>query len=165
VSRDVLEDALSEYPGAIVLITHDRHLIRSIANHIVEVLDGKVTHFPGDYDYYLESRSREAVAPPVSSGPRSSGGPKGKDRRRQEAEARARTKTLRDKIRAIEAELDSVGAELQRLEGVLADPGVYQSDVDVKQVVQEYERAKKRTEALESSWHDATSRLDELGVK
>ena len=161
-SRDALEDALEEYTGAIVLITHDRHLIRSIADRIVEVRPGRVTSFDGGYDYYLERTQPEEAAAGATSEDRDRG-PRmnAKERRRIEAQARARTKDLRDRVTKIERRLAELGAELKRLEAVMADPEVYSSGTDVAALVRDYESAKRRMARLEGEWETAAESLEE----
>ncbi|MGH2749286.1 MAG: ABC-F family ATP-binding cassette domain-containing protein [Actinomycetota bacterium] len=160
-SRDVLEDALTEYSGALVLITHDRHLIRNVADRIVEVVDGKTSVFEGDYDYYLSKRRRVVTEGP--SEPTPNGAPK-KELRRRAAEARTRTKSLRDRVARIEAELDGLSVTLERLEAVMADPELYASGSDVAGLVRDYEGARARVRTLEAEWDDATRALEDAEV-
>ena len=158
-SRDALEDALIDYEGALVLITHDRHLIRSVANRIVEVKAGAVQEFDGDYDYYLGKRQpddADGEARPAPEKPKISR----KEERRIEAEHRARTKRLRDRVRTIEEELDELRAANARIEIVLGDPDAYSSGVDIGETVHEYEVNKRRAELLEEEWTEASTDLE-----
>ena len=164
-SRDVLEDALEEYSGTIVLITHDRHLIRNVAKRIVEVVDGKVTDFIGDYDYYLSKSQRPEVAGdppgerPTEAPPRATG-PKTKEQKREEAKARAATKTLRDKVARLEGQIETLASELTEMEKTFADPEVYMSGVDVGELTKRYEAGKRRRHALEEAWGEALEALE-----
>jgi ATP-binding cassette subfamily F protein 3 len=158
-SRDALEDALIDYEGALVLITHDRHLIRSVVNRIVEVKAGAVQEFDGDYDYYLGKRRPDDVEEeqrPAAEKPKISR----KEERRIEAEHRARTKRLRDRVRTIEEELDELRAANARIEVVLGDPDAYSSGVDIAETVHEYEVNKRRAELLEEEWAEASTDLE-----
>ncbi len=158
-SRDALEDALEEYTGALVLITHDRHLIRSVADRIVEVRGGRVTAYDGGYDDYLERSAPQPAetAPAPQSAPKTSA----KERRRIEDQERARTKGLRDEVARLERRMGEVGAELKRLEAVMADPEVYSSGTDVAALVRDYEVAKRRMARLETEWEAAAESLEE----
>ncbi|MDQ3963079.1 MAG: ABC-F family ATP-binding cassette domain-containing protein [Actinomycetota bacterium] len=160
-SRDVLEAALESYSGTTILITHDRHLIRSVATRVVEVVEGRVTDFIGDYDYYLRKR-QERTVPEVDRAEGTAVTPrrKTKDQKRHEAEARAATKAVRDRVARIEAKLDSVGTELAELEAMFAAPDIYSSGADVVDLTKRYEAAKRRLARLEEQWTEAVSALE-----
>jgi ATP-binding cassette, subfamily F, member 3 len=151
-SRDVLEDSLEEYDGALVLITHDRHLIRSIADTIAEVRDGHVRLFPGSYDDYLAAVEQEAVAPvSVASGPTPA-----KLRRRSTAEERAMVSRRRNAMRRVEEQLDALAAEIREMEERMAHPSFYTTEDDIAGFMRTYNEKKGRVPILEAEWDSLT---------
>jgi ATP-binding cassette, subfamily F, member 3 len=167
-SRDILEAALSDYQGALVLITHDRHLIREVANRNIEVRDGKVIAYEGDYDFYLSRRDGPSTSAPKVRSPQApqaqNGGAGAAERRRAAAQARAAVKDLRDSLGRIERELEKTSGEMKEISERLADPGVYASGADVAALVADYEARTKRVRHLEAKWEEAAGLLEAQGT-
>ncbi len=152
-SRDVLEDALVEYAGTIVLITHDRHLIRSIANRIIEVTSGVARSFLGDYDDYLYRKTQEENAEEATLSPTTHSERPKVDK--------AELRRVRAAVRRIETELEAAHAERERFAQELADPLVYTRGKKSDEVMRGHTAATRRVAELESEWERLTGSMDE----
>ena len=153
-SRDVLEDALVEYDGAMMLITHDRHLIRSVANRIIEVTAGVIRSFDGDYEYYLERIAAEAPAESVAPKPKARA-----EEKRLDAEARQQRSRAKAAVRKIESALEEIHAAMTELGERLADAAFYTSGEDVAGAVRRYEELQTEVARLEAEWERKTADL------
>jgi ATP-binding cassette subfamily F protein 3 len=164
-SCDVLEDALDAYPGTIVLVTHDRYLIREVATALLAVRDGTARFHPGVDETVLSPHAVPA-APPTHAQADATASP-GRARtttKRTEAERRqarsAATKDLRRKVERLERDLGRAENEVAELQRRLADPDLYQNGERVKLLVGAHDEAKERAASLMDQWLDAQGALD-----
>ena len=156
-SREVLEDALTDFGGTIITVSHDRYFINRIANRIIEMQPDGVTEYIGNYDDYIERKNRP-VAVEAEAGKTKT--ELEKEKRREKLSRQA----LRQlKIRAQEAE-KAVGvkeAEIAELEAQMADPSLYsdaQKSVDVQRA---YQKAQQALQTLYEQWEAAEAALSQ----
>jgi len=127
-SREALVEALNAYEGAVILISHDPHLIELTADRLWHVAEGTCHSFEGDLDDYrrlLLDERRGAGADTRTAEPSTPDGPTRKEMRRQSAAARAALAPLRQEIRGLEVRIADLSREREALERRLADPATY----------------------------------------
>ena len=156
-SREVLEDALTDFGGTIITVSHDRYFINRIANRIIEMQPDGVTEYIGNYDDYIERKNRP-VAVEAEAGKTKT--ELEKEKRREKLSRQA----LRQlKIRAQEAE-KAVGikeAEIAELEAQMADPSLYSDAQKTADVQRAYQKAQQALQTLYEQWEAAEAALSQ----
>ncbi|CAH0250361.1 ABC-F family ATP-binding cassette domain-containing protein [Roseomonas sp. CECT 9278] len=156
-ARDALVKALADFPGAVVLITHDPHLVELVADRLWLVADGAVTPFDGDLDDY-----RALLADRARGGARNEPGGQKAGARRDRAETRIATAPLRARVKEVEAALDKLSREDALISKRLADPETYArfKPEDITWATTRRAAIAHTVAQLEEEWLDLSARLD-----
>jgi ATP-binding cassette, subfamily F, member 3 len=159
-AREALVQALNEYEGAVVLVSHDPHLIGLSADRLWLVAEGRCTAFEGDLEDYrrllLEQRRERAREERAEATNRIESTANKKEKRRQAAEARAQTAHLRKAAAAAEQRLRKLEEKRKALEARLADPDVYGGPTRALMDLQlQFGEIKKQIAAAEEAWLEA----------
>jgi ATP-binding cassette subfamily F protein 3 len=161
-ARDALVRALSEFEGAVLLISHDPHLVELVADRLWLVGDGKVTPFEGDMAEYRSWLIEQNRASNRATKPDAQGTQSRKDDRRDRAEARKAQAPLRKIIKDAEAKLAKLATERAKIETTLADPALY-TDGKTNEVTKLNTRLAaigKEQAELEEKWLEAEAELE-----
>lgn len=166
--RQALSIALIEYTGALVVISHDRHLLRSVCDELLIVHDGIVDRFSrslDDYPAWLREQqdNQNKLAAGAQETEKPIAQPNKKQLRQQEAQRRQRLKPLADKVRTIDKQLESSRAELDTIEMSLTDDAIYKDPdrkSDLAELVSQQATLQSTIEALESEWIEASEALE-----
>ncbi|RLJ22789.1 ABC transporter ATP-binding protein [bacterium endosymbiont of Escarpia laminata] len=129
--RLALGSALQEFAGAMLIVSHDRHLLRITTDQLWLVHGGRVEEFAGDLDDYPawlveQRRQTNGNEKQLADGEHTANARR--DRKRQEAELRRQLKPLRNRLKKLEMEMERCQQQQQDLEEILADTGLYQDD-------------------------------------
>jgi len=155
-SKEVLENALIDYPGTILFVSHDRYFINRIATKIFELSENGVTEYLGDYDYYINKKAEmlelDRLAAEENKSEKAETIPTAKLSYEQEKEAKKLERQRKRRIEEIEAEIVELEKIIGQKEHLLYDPEVYQDHEKVRELNTEIETMKEKLEALMEEW-------------
>jgi len=169
-SVDALIEALKQYEGTLVFISHDVHFIRALSNHVVRVEAGQLRHFTGGYQYYLDKTSQSARAALTSSAYGNQRGAQAaepqvdrKEQKRLEAEQRqARSKKkqeIQKRVATLEKEIALLESQERELAAELEKPETYHSGGRATQINRELMRVSDRLPEVTAEWEKASQEL------
>jgi ATP-binding cassette subfamily F protein 3 len=164
--RQSLSIALIEYTGALVVISHDRHLLRSVCDELFIVHDGGVDRFDqslDDYPAWLREKEEESAHAAGRTRNTPAASVNKKQQRQEQAEQRRRLKPLVDEVRRVEAALAEARARLMEFESRLADESIYQDPGradELQDLFRAQADARSTIESLEWAWLEASEALE-----
>ena len=172
-TREALTVALADFEGTLLLVSHDRHLLRSVCDKLLLVHDGRVTEYDGDLDDYaafvLQHRRLSLAAEKEASAEKTGEDTSGVNRREQrrlEAQERNRIAALKKPLLAqlakIEKEMNAVSEMVKSLDAQLSDTAWYEktSPAEVAEVTKARGEAAGKLEELEAAWLDMSEKIE-----
>ncbi|MHB8789508.1 MAG: ABC-F family ATP-binding cassette domain-containing protein [Desulfobulbaceae bacterium] len=171
-SQEVLQEAMAQYEGTIIVVSHNRFFVNSFVNKILEIRDGKATLFEGNVDDYLARRHREQEAEHSGSQAREVKAPDSasvqdkKGQRRQRAQIREqlgkKLNPLKEQVRKAEEQIEQLEARKQELETMMADPALYQDQPRWAEVSREHGTLSRRLERTYAQWEEAQEQIEAI---
>ncbi len=176
-SRLTLENALRQYDGAVVLVSHDRYFLDNVVTRIVEIADGKATSYPGTYSDYLRlkalggggtpapaalsqntpKRTEQKAASPIATNGHAHVLTR-EDRKMMEKELRK----LRKRAEELEDQIAQLDEQVRELENAMADPGNATNAAKLAKLQAQLDESRRIQEAAEAEWTDAEARATEI---
>ena len=183
VSREILTDALSDYRGTICFITHDRTVIRQVANKIIEINNGKATIFPGDYDSYLHRKQLETTESNSRISADGAGDNTSKTdpiRNRSTKARRESTRSLEDKLRRsldkeartlairiekIDTALVSLKAQITQMETLFSNPDRIGDTTQLATLGEQYQVLTNESQCLWEEWERLSLEAEGIDIQ
>jgi ATP-binding cassette subfamily F protein 3 len=175
--RQALAMALQEYAGAVIMVSHDRHLLATVTDRFLLVADGKVQEFDGDLDDYARWLAKGgSAAPPAAAAPADPAPPKAQQKSpsgKREGGAQRKLdagqkslSSLRSRLARVEKRMQELAVEAADLDRELNDPALYEPAARAKQMDLTARRARvaQETETVEAEWLQLTEELEQASA-
>ena len=181
-SKDVLINALENFGGTYIIVSHDRYVLDRVCNKVAEIVDGRLVVYPGTYSEYIEMKKRrldedekkahEAAEGSRSGAPNSSSPPgrsHGRRAGRQESKAakrrrKAEIRTARNELAEIEKEIARREEDQERIDSALCDPDLFKTEGLAAKFAGDRERTVKKLMNLYEKWSTLAEKIEEVGT-
>lgn len=160
-SREVLEDALDDFDGTILAVSHDRYFINRFANRVIEMRPDGVTEYLGNYDNYIEKKRLEAAGLADGDDAGKTKTQLDKEKRRERLKQDS-AKALKLKLKQAEQAIADTEEKIAALEAQMADPETYKSPDAAQNVAREHREAQETLEKLYEDWEMLSEAVAEL---
>ena len=168
--RQALAVALQDYAGAVVVVSHDRHLLRTVADQFYVVHDGRVQPFDGDLEDYAQWLAAQANAAQTGEAAAGSGMQSAdsaqarRQRRREDAQRRAALSPLKAQLSGLEKQLDALARDSQQVQTALAAPDIYAeaAKARLRELLERQAQLARDTERVEAQWLAGGEELEAL---
>lgn len=156
-SKEVLENALIDYPGTILFVSHDRYFINRIATKVLELSRDKAEEYLGDYDYYTEKKAQQLELKELEKQTEerqkaASEKPGAKKSYEEEKELKRKERQRQRRIEDIETRITAIEEQIEKNEELLCNPDVFQDHEKVQEIHSENEQLNEELEQLLSEW-------------
>ena len=164
-NKEVLENALIDYEGTILFVSHDRYFINRIATKVVELSEKGSKLYLGDYDYYLEKKQEEEEIAALLANEEAAKKPKpvtAKNTFYQNKEQQKLLRTLQRKITQVEENLAQLDTTIAQLEAQMSQPDILENHVELLALNQQLDDARQQQDELLEQWENFSLELEEM---
>lgn len=170
-SKNILQQALQQFPGTLMIVSHDRDFLDPIVNKTLEVQPGKIKTWLGNISYYLDKKAEEESeknqqqsAKQSQNSVNQTNNLSRKEERRLEAEKRnalsKKINPLKKRLSAIEKKIETYESRIAEIEKMMAKPDFYDDSEQVKEISMEYEELKNSLNAAFGKWEEIAGRIE-----
>lgn len=164
-SKEVLENALLDYPGTILFVSHDRYFMNRIATKVVELTKEGTTEYLGDYDYYVEKKleTEELLALEEAENPSAINKPEVSASTSQiDKEAKKLERQLSRQLEEVELDMEKLDLQIAETEEQFSDPEIFQDHERLLPLQQQLEELKGRHEETMALWLELQEKLEHI---
>jgi ATP-binding cassette subfamily F protein 3 len=160
ISKDILKDALLQFDGTLIVVSHDREFLAGLTNRTIEFRDHQLFNHLGDVNYFLEKRALDNMRDVEKSSSDSAAQPHENADPKREVSYEERKRLLRN-VQNAEKKIERMEGELKKMEARMAEVGFYEQP-DATEYLQKYQDAKKDLDVVMEEWEEAQMQWEEV---